>query len=319
MATSVAKKDNVIGSAWRNVACPLYEASDPISWFLLLGVGVLVVASCLLQGTGAAGSFYGKYYAMLWYGAWLLLVLATVGPILNLTKQSNEVPLDVLIGVAIGEVAIFVLICVCVLVRQDAMAGLTALMAATAAAMMAGVGWVVQHQSSARASRRAHTFGVLMQSRLSGEFQDQVRRRASVYGSGNAVTAADAPLVKKAGLKAAIDALDAEMAQSLAQALPNLKQQIQDTFRQRRAEVRRKHRSLDGVSYLLNFYEFICAGISRRELDERLLWDTLSDIAIALHRDTEQVRAYLRKTQPKVYEHFDELIGGYWSHGNRKY
>lgn len=316
--TKRKKKDNLVRRAWTRVVCPLADAADGVSWTLFVVAAAAVLVSVVIYFSDPSTPLYGKYFAFFWYGVWFLFVCSTISPILNITHEANEAPLGLLIGVAIVHVLTFVGVCVYVLVRQDSMAGLTALMAAMAAAMMAGVGWVVQHQSSAKASRRAHTFGVLMQSRLSGEFQGQVRLRGVLYGAGNGVAAVDAPLVRKAGLKVAIDALNAELQERLRVARPENEEEIRKEFRLKRIEARRKARSLEGVAYLLNFYEFICAGIARQELDEQLICDTLGDIAVALFRDTTHLRAHLRTQQPKVYEHFDLLIGGWWQHGKRR-
>ena len=97
----------------------------------------------------------------------------------------------------VSHLVMFIGISVVVLLQYDKPEAVTGLMAAFVAAMMVGIGWVVQHQTSARASRRAHTFNILMQSRLNKEFGENVAFRASYYHAGFVIPAEDAPLVTK--------------------------------------------------------------------------------------------------------------------------
>jgi hypothetical protein len=69
---------------------------------------------------------------------------------------------------------------------------------------------------------------------------------------------------------------------------------------------------LQGLKYLLNFYEFICAGIVLRELDEALIRETLKDMAVALYEDSMHVRLAQRKNQPAVFLNLDRVIGPIW-------
>jgi hypothetical protein len=312
------KKDNIVRMAWRDVLCPLASAADPVSWVLFALFWGAVLLSVGLHWNAVPGDTYDKYYAYFWFSGWLLLVTASIGPVMHIAKESNQVPLGILIGVSIAHIALFVVICALVLVRSGSENGLTALMAATAAAMMAGVGWVVQHQSSARSSRRAHTFGVLMQSRLSSEFQEQIKKRSQRYSTGVPVEKADAPLVLKRGLKEILAALSAEETAALATAREDLRDKISYDYRDKRIEIKRRHRAIEGVVYLLNFYEFICAGIKRKELDEDLLFDTLSDIAVGLHNDTVHLRAHATDLRAAAFEHFNDLVGNYWRNGKKR-
>lgn len=309
-------KENIVGLAWNKVLVPLAKGADPISWIIFAGFIVLLVVSIVLRlTTGEWNATYMGNYPYFWYGAWALLVIATVGPIFNLARIRNEVPLDVLVGVSVVHVVVFIVISVVTLSEKGNISAVTALLAATAAAAMVGIGWAVQHQSSARASRRAHTFNILMQSRLSKEFQDQVKRKADVYFAGNRVEPADAELVNRSGLKRRISLLETERDLQLSRARDEAHSEIKAQFEEDVKVVKAKYESLQGLKYLLNFYEFMCAGIVLRELDEPMLKETLSDIAVSLYADSVHVRQFVRESQPQVFVNLDRVVGALWSNG----
>lgn len=311
------KKDNVVAMAWRHVVCPAAKAADPLSWILFIAFLAVFVIGVVFRvqdtGTGGSHEFYENHYGMFWYGAWFLFVLATVGPIINLTREQNEAPLVVLIGFGIFDLFVFLVISALALTQDNAVAPATALLAAICAAGMVGIGWVVQQQSSAKATRRTHTFNILMQSRLSAEFQKQIAERARYYPSGTKVTEEDAKLYWKSGVQERKDELDRKFEIDRGRSLPEAIAQLEEELKQAKQIIDEKHASLKGLGYILNFYEFIGAGIVLRELDERMLKETLKDIAVAVHEDTVHLRALARSKQPAVYCNLDRLIEQYWS------
>jgi hypothetical protein len=241
-----------------------------------------------------------------------LFVVAGIGPIFNLTKERNEVPLGVLIGISALDVVTFLIISVVTLTQSGDVTSVTTLMGAAAAASMVGIGWVVQHQSSARASRRAHTFNILMQSRLSAEFQNQVRKRADLYSAGNPVAPEDAKLASKGGLDKVIAEIEVRQAAELERARDESRDRIKEEYAARIELTKRKFLSLEGMKYLLNFYEFMSAGIVLRELDERLLRETVSDMVVALYNDSLHIRLTQRTQQPEVFINLDRVVGPIW-------
>lgn len=308
------QKDNILSLGYRDVVCPLVKAADPVSWILFVCFLALLTTSIVLRViTGADGDgLYSRYYALFWYGAWAIFVLSTVGPIFTIAREHGQAPLGVLVGIGVMHLVTFILMSVVVLIQLRKHDAITGLMAAAAAAVMVGIGWVVQHQSSAKASRRAHTFNILMQSRLSAEFQQQVKRRTSFYSAGTVVGAVDAHLIDVDGLVKCKADLEAGRSRELEQATPEHHAQINERYDSEVELVERKHESLQGVKYLLNFYEFICAGIRLREIDEPLIQATLSDIATQLYSDSKYVRHHCRRGQAKVYVELDHIVRDRW-------
>jgi hypothetical protein len=314
-ARTHAGKSNIFGLGWRHVICPLAKHADAVSWitfglFLLLIVAALY---CKFAASGAESDFYQENYAAFWYGAWGLLVISTIGPMFNLAVERREVPLGVLIGVGAAHVLVFILMSVVVLIQSGKVEAVTGLLAAVAAAVMVGIGWVVQYQSGAKASRRAHTFSVLMQSRLSAEFQSHIAKRIRHYPGGTPVPPNDAKLIYLDGLVDAENQIQAQLAKDLVRTAPEHRDELRQTAIDDIAVLRSKAESLQSLKYLLNFYEFICAGLRMKELDEPLLRATLSDVAVGLYIDSLHVRLHAQSRQPDAYTELDKRIHkGVW-------
>lgn len=309
-ARKQADKRNIFGLAWTHVVVPLARHADAVSW-ITFGLFVLTVISalyCKFGASGGEGDFYKSNYPAFWYGAWGLLVIATIGPMFNLAVDRREVPLGVLIGVGAAHVLIFILMSVVVLVQSGKTEAITGLLAAVAAAVMVGIGWVVQYQSGAKASRRAHTFNVLMQSRLSAEFQSHIGKRVRHFPGGNLITPADAALIYVDGVVHAEKEAEARLAQDISRSEAEHHAALKEAFVDTVALIRSKHESLQSVKYLLNFYEFICAGLRMKELDEPMLRATLSDVAVGLYKDTLHVRLLMQGRQPDAYTELDKRI-----------
>lgn len=309
------KKDNVIALAWRHVVCPLARHADALSWvlfaFFLASVAVTVYLRYL--GDGATDSFYSKNYSLFWYSSWGLLVASTIGPMFNNFRARNEVPLGVMIGAGVTHVLVFILMSVVVLIQANKAEAVTGLLAAVAGAVMIGIGWVVQHQSSARASRRAHTFSVLTQSRLSAEFQSHVKSRILHYPAGVEISVEDAALFYKDGLIDAEKKLDLKFAEDLTRSKEEHHDQLRAAHDSALEEVRSKYMAMQSVKYLLNFYEFICAGLRLKELDEVMVRATLSDVAVGIYNDTLHVRRHAQKRQPAAFTELDRRMPrGIW-------
>ena len=308
-----SKRENIVNLAFNYVVRPLFKSADGLS-IVLFAMFVLMILLGLLFHLGvvdavSAPGFFAKAKWSYWYMAWGVLVLSTIGPLINATKESGEIPLGLLIGVAVTHILVFILMSALIL-WQDRNS-ITALLASTAGAAMVGVGWIVQHRSSVRSSRRAHTFSVLMQSRLSKEFQEQVRAREKLFPPGHRPDSSHALYMSSLAYKQHIDALSADYGNRKKQPEANI-EQLELELASVLVDEEAKYCSIQGLKYLLNFYEFMCAGILRQELDEQMLKTTLRGIACALYSDTDVLRAYVKREQPSAYTSLDAVVGSKW-------
>lgn len=314
MSNDLVKRSNIVSLGYKNVLQPMVAAGDPVSWILFVAFLALLTISVVLNviGDGNPSSIYERAFLAFWYGAWGLWVLCTIGPVFTIAKQRNEVPLGILVGVGVCHLITFIAISVVVLLEYKKPESVTGLMAAFVGAMMVGVGWVVQHQTGARASRRAHTFSILMQSRLNKEFQENCALRAAYYHAGRLIPLEDAGLATLRGLMLREAEIEQKRKQEIEHAQPQFRDKITAKFDEELQLCKKKHESLTGVVYLLNFYEFMCAGICQRELDKDLLYATVASIVTSLYEDTRQLRAHFKESQPSVYTKLDEVMQIHW-------
>ncbi|HZW18632.1 MAG TPA: DUF4760 domain-containing protein [Luteimonas sp.] len=308
-----AKRENIVNLAFNFVVRPLFRSADGLS-FVLFAIFVLMVLLGMLFHYGVVDSvsapgFFQKAKWSYWYMAWGILVLSTVGPLINATKAAGEIPLGLLIGVAVTHILVFIFMSALILWADKN--SITALLASTAGAAMVGVGWIVQHRSSVRSSRRAHTFSVLMQSRLSKEFQEQVKAREKLFPVGCRPDSTHALYMSALAYKNHITKIKEDHEKSRKAQNAKIKE-LDEEFERTLKQESEKYCSIQGIKYLLNFYEFVCAGILRQELDEEMLRTSLRGIAAALYEDTDVLRAYVKREQPTAYTNLDRVVGARW-------
>jgi hypothetical protein len=314
--TQIAKS-NLATRFLRGVVTPLVQAADWMSWmlfiiFLFILFGYVGFALDIVQIAGNQ-NFYEQNFWWILYMSWVLMVLSTINPLIHIQHEKKEVPIGLLVSISVFHLLSLLVISALVLIKKYPAqpAVLTALIGSAAAAAMAGVGWYVQFLSSAKTQRRAHTFNVLMQSRLSKEFQEQVRSRDRHFPPEYKINAVEAELCSKEGLQLQIKAIQKKYKRRI-KASPDKKQALEEVKSKQIAELEDKYSSIQGIKYLLNFYEFLCAGIRSGDLDGELLFQTLSGIGVGLYTDTEHYRAAVKARQTNAFEHMDTVIGAGW-------
>lgn len=114
------------------------------------------------------------------------------------------------------------------------------------------------------------------------------------------------------GYEEVLAGLMASKESELQKSKDEFKQEIVDKYEAEIQLCKKKYESMRGVKYLLNFYEFMCAGICQKELDRHLLYATVASIVSSLYEDTRLIRAYLKDSQPTVFENLDRVIEKHW-------
>lgn len=147
-------------------------------------------------------------------------------------------------------------------------------------AMVLGLGWLIQFSLTAKADRRKHTIRVLLDSRMSGEFQKQVSNYQDFYRPNDVIKPEDVKWFY---------------------GLDSLK-------KTNNAEIKKKYAAIYANSYLINFYEFLAVGIRCQDLDEGVLKAVLQDIAINLHGRSIHVIAYWRDQKARYLSEFVDLV-----------
>ena len=121
------------------------------------------------------------------------------------------------------------------------------------------IGWFVYSQNSLNSERKQHTVNVLNSSRMSSTYQEQVNLATDKYNADHKkISREDVELFIK-WKKGQVTLLS----ENNEDALETIK-------------------AIKAVIYLLNFYEFVAAGIESGDLDEDYLYATVPSIAINL-------------------------------------
>jgi hypothetical protein len=127
-----------------------------------------------------------------------------------------------------------------------------------AALVGASTQWALTSLLTLYSARRQHTINVLLQSRLSMAYQDRLKEVIKVYPT--------VPVVAKV--------------------------KRGDWNEPEKVE------ALEGIKYLLNYFEFVAIGIRAGDLDEKTLHRSLGDIVIALTDVAEQYIRFVRGELP---------------------
>jgi hypothetical protein len=139
-------------------------------------------------------------------------------------------------------------------------------------AILAAVsGWITTSLITLHNARRQHTINVLLQSRLSQAYQQRLRDAISKY-----------PTIKKITKVKDGDWRDPK-----------------------------KWEALEGIKYMLNYFEFVAIGIRQGDLDEKTLKMSLRGIVLTLTQVADAYIKYARgelkendgQTSPHSYEH----------------
>lgn len=124
-------------------------------------------------------------------------------------------------------------------------------------------GWIITSWVSLRNTKRQHTITVLLQSRLSQAYQQRMKDAIAIY-----------PVT------------------------PNL-----TLFQECDLNCPEKKEAIEGIKYLLNYFEFIAVGIKYGDLDEKTLRQSMRGILNTLVTISDIYIKYSIKKYPLVYEH----------------
>ena len=141
--------------------------------------------------------------------------------------------------------------------------------------------FVLSTRSARRAQRKQHTITVLLDTRLSAEFQSTINRRRIMFPEYSDVT---------------FEQWDSARTATATNQMPA----VTETPEQQRD-------SAAALMQLLNYYEFLAVGIKEGDLDEKMLKNTLRGIMCNLVDDTRLLICALRKKNPKLFEHLVAL------------
>lgn len=133
-----------------------------------------------------------------------------------------------------------------------------------------GIGWWVQAITTQTAQRRAHTVSIIMNQRNNPDFIEKVRICREIFGTDK--------IVNKELVKYYFDKESIKINESLLST---------SNQNDKKEEFDRIISGLESLNYLVNYYEFIAAGVNSKDLDKELIVKCFSGILISL-----EVRAF---------------------------
>lgn len=241
----------------------------PLFNYILFFMGVAISVFCF----GADGNPEG-YYAENWLIYWVVSYFLILTSILMPLNKIKYLPF----GGPIFYVSLIVLAFIFILLFREVWAEFKSpsemspesleMLGYSIAATVAIFGWFIQHQLTRQHNKVSHSLNILLQMRVSEEFQRHMKAANEFYSSRTRLKISDADITKY-----------------------HSEDKLDD-----------KIKSIESHIYLLNYYEFLAYGIKSGTLDEELLFQTLGGIVIGHFDRAEAVIRKARELSPKVYE-----------------
>lgn len=157
------------------------------------------------------------------------------------------------------------------------------------AAAAVAIGWLVHAHTQKNALRRQHTVNVLNSSRMSEVYQEKLEQYNQRYTQYREISELD--------VKTYLDNRKGNKENK------ENKEGVKDSGDEAEAI-----KSIRAAIYLLNFYEFIAVGISKGDLDDDYLYETVSYITFSLRNTSQKLILELRKDEQSVFEHLDKML-----------
>ena len=249
-------------------------------FFIFTLYNLFALTFYLIEGLGQSKiiTHYINNLSAYWAVTFLFLCLAIFEPI-NKNKHS-------LYGARLFKITTFVIVMTWIVLFifvSSSFIGtdnsINPIILMTVTIIVAVSGWFVNHQIAADNRRRGHTLNLLLQTRLSSEFQENSRLVWETYP------------------------------RALYPTIP------EDNVRCFFSHDKEERKKLDGSKikavyaqiYLLNYYEFLAYGIISKNLDNELLYQTIGGILEGTLVKSKFILRYKIKQQPKAYEHVKAL------------
>lgn len=249
----------------------------------------LFVAVFVLGANGTEEGFYAENKLSFWMASYVLIFIGLFTP-LSRAKYLPHGKRFYFVGFGL-LVFLFLLLTKAVWYSFVPVSGAEAIttqevdmIGYSVAVLLAVLGWFVQHQLTLQHNKTNHSLNVLLQMRVSEEFQQQTRLANEYYPSrnGTVIPEADVKEYHSSGT---------DFTQNKGE----------------KNESNAKLKSISAHSYLLNYYEFLAFGICSGTLDEELLYQTLGGVLIGHVNRARNVVNFARKASLKTFVNLVEL------------
>lgn len=225
-----------------------------------------------------------QYYSFAWGISAVLFLLGFIPPLFRMGVTNRAFKAQLWFGF-IFILAVLVS-CGVTFVRLNSSSTAPMIFMIAFVTVLTGIlGWVIHAQLTNRVHRKTHTLNLLMQSRTSVEYQDHIRNINRAFPKSKKVTEKD--------IETYLDHQDQYITSKVDE------------------ETSIKAKGLSSIRYILNYYEFLAAGITKDDLDEDLLYECLSGIILAMHNMSVEFIETRKKKQKMVFKNLDTLVK-YW-------
>jgi hypothetical protein len=166
-----------------------------------------------------------------------------------------------------------------------------------AALWTAGMGWYIHFQATSKNHRTNNSFNLLMQTRTSSEFIRRALDVQKVYPFGCNIQEVDEAHFSPENLK--------NLAQHVAASL-----QVEAAGAQLPPALdEAKVHAIEGMKYLLNYYEFMAVGIEANDLEENMLFKTIGGTVCSIRERADLYVQHMRKNgQSLCFTALDRLV-----------
>lgn len=270
---------------------------------------VLLGASIIILTIGL--SHAGEHAAGFAYIASYLLALTAGGRIiLNLAEGGHK---NVLPVVVVGTI-LLVLFVACLsysffhfttteqITRLDRVLNIIPV---TAAVFAAALGWYVHYQYSSKAQRTNNAFSIVMEMRRSPEFIKRWELVGLHFPKDVMVSEEYQPYFHPDSRRR-LEKEKAEINKEAADAeakLEELKKKLE------------KVEAIEALRFILNYFEFMAAGIELKELDEDMLYETISVVVVRIYERSSLFLKFYADPKTKevlAFQHLSALVKS-WS------
>lgn len=244
---------------------------------VLLFLFILFKEFDLLTATEALANgdaFYSKKYYIFWAFAYLLSFIGSFTVLLHMDPDKRALKVQTWIGVIF--IVVFIAMILGWVGRSDSTpdSGMATLVGVFIVFMSTGLGWLINTKNSHNKHKISHTFKVLLESRLSSTFQNKLNELQSQYP----------PSIE-------LDKDDVNL-------FINDMKSLDD----------KKKKAIYAAQYILDFYEFIAAGIFSGDLDDDFLYQNARGFVIGMWGKSSHLIRERQKSQPKVWLQLQKLV-----------
>ena len=247
-----------------------FTPTNKLFTFLLFALVLFV----LYNESSGSKEPYNTYQGFIWFFGVLFYALGICPPLIRMPVTSTGLRTQVS-GFAILIGSILLLGLTYITRQKNPPEGWYTLLALVVSTMTIGLGWLVHAGIMARHQKVQHTLNLILQTRMSPEFQSNVRNMRLVF-------AGDIP---ENAIKEYFDLKGTKKAK--------LSQDEKD--------------NVFAAMYLANFYEFMAAGIRRGDLDEDLAYDCIGGLLISIKDRCKHLISIKRASDPSNYVEIEAL------------